>query len=460
MCVRGWNGTRCEQQTCVHDCLNGGVCGPDLQCVCRLGFKGPRCDRQVTVIPEGSGSGGGSDAGDGDTSGSSGSSPPTLPALPNEPGVTGPKPGDCLHGLWQLNDKKTTASCDCDSGWDGEHCTQVTCPGDDGPCNGNGVCDLTTTPDNPTCTCKLGWLGADCATLPCPHDCGKDEEDGPHGECISDECVCTVEWEGADCMTRTSVRTDLPCSQDCPLDCEHAVDCEQYELRYWVPIWHKKSLTTDRLYSWVTPDTGKNFQYELNEAKDLGRPVPMDDQNYGDQARKCYLGCVERCVAKCFNALHMMTEERRQQTIVTQQLSKRLPGITGNHIKDIDKEVGRTEKGLPRLHHDYSAAQIIDYLEKLTKATEGGVKDQLPKGDNPVVVNSAGDPSFERNGATDAVGAPAAEGSGSGGEVAGAATMQASAEVEAGAAAAAAAPEEGGGAGPEAEAVAAVTSQR
>ena len=96
-------------------------------------------------------------------------------------------------------------------------------------------------------------------------------------------------------MTPTSVRADLPCSQDCPSDCEHAADCEQYELRYWVPIWHKEALTTDRLYSWVTPNTGKNFQYELNEAKDLGRPVPMDANtvNKLESATSAVLMCWE-----------------------------------------------------------------------------------------------------------------------------------------------------------------------
>ena len=287
--------------------------------------------------------------------------------------------------------------------------------------------DLTSQ-DNPTCTCNVGWFGADCSILPCPKDCGKNEEDGRHGDCINDQCVCTVEWEGEDCMTPTSVRADLPCSQDCPSDCEHAADCEQYELRYWVPIWHKEALTTDRLYSWVTPNTGKNFQYELNEAKDLGRPVPMDDQQYGEQARKCYLGCVERCVGKCFNALHGMTDEERRNLIETQRLSKRLPGITGNKMADIDAELKLEKNGLPRVHHDYSLTQIIEYLEKLTKATEGGVRDQLPKNDNPVAVNSAGDADYERGGATGATGATGAADSRD--ENAGDASSMPEAEVE------------------------------
>ena len=138
-----------------------------------------------------------------------------------------------------------------------------------------------------------------------------------------------------------------------------------------------------------------------------------------------------RCVARCFNALHMMTGEERRQLVETQSLAKRLPGITGNKILDIDAEIKRENKGLAQVHHDYTASQIVEYLEKLTKATEGGVKDQLPKGDNPVVVNSAGDASFKREGATGATGVAGAEAGGSVEEVVGAATMQA-AGVEAG----------------------------
>ena len=156
--------------------------------------------------------------------------------------------------------------------------------------------------------------------------------------------------------------------------------------------------------------------------------MPMDDQQYGEQARKCYLGCVERCVGKCFNALHGMTDEERRNLIETQRLSKRLPGITGNKMVDIDAELKLEKNGLPRVHHDYSPTQIIEYLEKLTKATEGGVRDQLPKNDNPVAVNSAGDADYERGGATGATGATGAADSRD--ENAGDASSMPEAEVE------------------------------
>ena len=422
-CDRGWNGTRCQTQTCVHDCLNGGVCGADLRCECHLGYTGERCGRMVTEIPEGEGATGSATGGEEDT----GTGKPTLPALP-EPEVSGPKPGDCQHGEWKLDEKNMSAICDCDSGWDGMHCNEITCPGEDGPCNGNGMCDLMTKPESPTCKCNVGWFGEDCSKLPCPNNCGKDEEGDPHGDCINDVCQCTVEWEGVDCMAPTHIRTDLPCSQDCPADCEHAADCEQYELRYWVPIWHSKMLTTDRLYSWVTPGTGKPFQYELNEAHSLGRGVPMDDQKYGEQARQCYLGCVERCVSKCFNALHSMTDSERTLLMKTQKLAKRLPGITGNKMEDIDAEIRRDASGLPPAHFDYTASQIITYLEKLTKATEGGVKDQLPKEDNPVAVNSQGGADFVRDGA--AATGPEAESKNGSVALPSAATMQEATSVD------------------------------
>ena len=71
------------------------------------------------------------------------------------------------------------------------------CPGDDGPCNGNGLCDVSSE----KCVCSPGWLGEDCSELPCPNNCNADNVDERHGDCIDDVCVCRPAWEGDDCGT-------------------------------------------------------------------------------------------------------------------------------------------------------------------------------------------------------------------------------------------------------------------
>jgi hypothetical protein len=45
-----------------------------------------------------------------------------------------------------------------------------------------------------------------------------------------------------------------------------------------VPVFHKEAWTTDRIYNWVTPKTGQNHQFELNEARALGHPVQVDGE--------------------------------------------------------------------------------------------------------------------------------------------------------------------------------------
>ena len=87
------------------------------------------------------------------------------------------KPGDCVHGTWTLDTEGNSSSCDWTQDGTASTALEWTCPeDDDGPCNGNGVCDLATNPDKPTCTCNLGWFGEDCSILPCPNDCGRNEE--------------------------------------------------------------------------------------------------------------------------------------------------------------------------------------------------------------------------------------------------------------------------------------------
>ena len=51
--------------------------------------------------------------------------------------------------------------------WEGELCSAKTCPGDDGPCSGNGVCNAIAS----ECTCDPGWQGDRCELPQCLKDC-------------------------------------------------------------------------------------------------------------------------------------------------------------------------------------------------------------------------------------------------------------------------------------------------
>ena len=145
--------------------------------------------------------------------------------------------------------------------------------------------------------------------------------------------------------TPTEIQTDLPCAQDCPGDCEHAEECDGFNLRYWVPIFHKEAWTTDRIYNWVTPKTGQNHQWELNEANSLGHPVPKDESGQATAARDCYLSCVKTCASKCFYALQRLPDTERNKVVEIQKLAKRLPGITGNQINDENLETSLQKQG-------------------------------------------------------------------------------------------------------------------
>jgi hypothetical protein len=218
--------------------------------------------------------------------------------------------------------------------------TKKRCPGDDGPCNGNGICEPTTN----KCTCNPGWYGKACGTLPCPNNCFADLPE-PHGECLEDRCACKTDFQGEDCGTPTPVALDLACSQTCPKDCEHAADCADYNLRYWAPVFHRNSKTTDRIYTWVTPKTGFNQQWMLNQAAKLGHRVPMDDQKAGQAARDCYMKCVRSCASKCFYELHEMTDIERKTVAKIQNLDKRLPGISGNQVNDETRQADLQNQG-------------------------------------------------------------------------------------------------------------------
>ena len=306
-------------------------------------------------------------------------------AKPEEP-IPGDKPDD------KPDDKPVPANKP--NGTNTNTNSNSLCPGDDGPCNGNGICDSITQ----QCTCNPGWYGNDCNELPCPQNCYEEitgDNDESHGQCLNDKCVCKPAWEGKDCGTPTSIRMDLPCAQDCPGDCEHAAECDQYNLRYWVPVFHTKTKTTDRIYSWVTPKTGHNHQWQLHEAKQLGHAVPDTDNKQAYAARKCYLGCVRTCASRCFYALHGLTDIQRDAVGKTQKLSKRLPGITGDQVVDETFERELKAAGKKPGHPDYSPEDVIAHLKKMTKITEGGVSGRPDKGNtDQTEINDEGDNTF------------------------------------------------------------------
>jgi len=108
-------------------------------------------------------------------------------------------PGNCF----QCNDSTTcngngtcignTGICECNSGFTGDHCDIVTCPGKP-ICSGRGACDFSTV----TCVCNSGFEGDTCQDIQCPGDgtCSN------QGTCdvSNGTCVCNSGFLGDMCQ--------------------------------------------------------------------------------------------------------------------------------------------------------------------------------------------------------------------------------------------------------------------
>ncbi|XP_032082697.1 tenascin-N [Thamnophis elegans] len=94
-------------------------------------------------------------------------------------------------------------SCSCEEGWEGQDCSQPTCPGN---CSGNGRCI------DGRCVCNARYAGDDCSQLLCPENCSG------NGVCVHGVCQCYQEFTGDDCSEKR-----------CPNDCSGNGYCDSGE---------------------------------------------------------------------------------------------------------------------------------------------------------------------------------------------------------------------------------------
>ncbi|XP_062990097.1 tenascin-N [Elgaria multicarinata webbii] len=93
--------------------------------------------------------------------------------------------------------------CNCHEGWEGQDCSQPTCPGN---CHGNGRCV------GGRCLCNVRYGGEDCSQLLCPENCSG------NGVCVNGVCHCYQEFTGDDCSEKR-----------CPKDCNGNGYCDSGE---------------------------------------------------------------------------------------------------------------------------------------------------------------------------------------------------------------------------------------
>ncbi|XP_039204471.1 tenascin-N [Crotalus tigris] len=94
-------------------------------------------------------------------------------------------------------------SCNCEEGWEGQDCSNPTCPGN---CSGNGHCI------DGWCVCSARYAGDDCSQLLCPENCSG------NGACVHGVCRCHQEFTGEDCSEKR-----------CPNDCSGNGYCDSGE---------------------------------------------------------------------------------------------------------------------------------------------------------------------------------------------------------------------------------------
>ena len=215
-CNKGWRGNKCETVGCPGvgvDCSGHGVClAVNQECDCYTGWKGEGCD-----IPDCPGtpdcSGLGTCLGTTDpprcvncTKNTMGSacdlpcyngreSPPHSSICKCDPCYTGracnvkcSTHGQCVNNT----------VCLCDSGWQGEYCQNVDCPGNP-DCDNRGACVLPPGASKSVCLCNQGFDGQGCKNLVCPGEpmCSN------RGNCTlinnRPTCVCNHGFDGSAC---------------------------------------------------------------------------------------------------------------------------------------------------------------------------------------------------------------------------------------------------------------------
>ena len=168
-CVEGWMGPACNDP-CVHGHPNRGVCICDHPCYADSG-----CQLECSGR------------------------------------------GTCVDG---------SCSCNFDNniGWQGEHCELDGCPGINGNCNSNGLCNTNTR----QCECDPLWTGDDCGTPNCvgtPPCSGHGSCDGYH---VPRQCNCYSDWAGKACEIPCKHGINYGNSSGCICEpCYSGVGCDQ-----------------------------------------------------------------------------------------------------------------------------------------------------------------------------------------------------------------------------------------
>lgn len=212
-CFNGWNGLSCNRgRSCPAGCSGRGECSgfPDYKCTCTPPFGGSSCSRITTSCPNGCSGFGRCDE--------------KTHACKCIKGYTGPDCSAvelpsvcrrCLHAKCVV--VEGLARCECEEGWGGQHCDQVTACSHLDFCSGKGACT------NNSCACFNGFTGERCdlATPLCGdtfcHGKGRCEtllKLSPNGDGLESEgsCKCIDSYIGRQCEEPTC--PSLPISAD------------------------------------------------------------------------------------------------------------------------------------------------------------------------------------------------------------------------------------------------------
>lgn len=190
----GWRGSLCERKGCPGwktDCSGHGSCLADGSCYCNPGWSGVGCEQPQCP-------GGGNCNGHGVCDGKN-HDPPVCVSC--DAGYYGKDCGTrCYNGT--VLDGPNGKQCQCDSCFTGVYC--------------NKECDLHGKCVNGRCQCQSGYRGEKCETVGCP---GIGSDCSGHGVCLSvnQQCSCYKGWKGDGC--------DIP---DCPgtPDCNNKGTCD------------------------------------------------------------------------------------------------------------------------------------------------------------------------------------------------------------------------------------------
>lgn len=219
-CEAGYGGDDCAL-VCLGGCSGHGRCTEERECLCDVGWAGPRCEQPSACPKACSGRGecrlSASNAHEAAADARAAAEDARLAAIGAAAATTAVTEAKALAAATAAAAAVLAADaaaaalprCVCRRGWTGPACGERTdeCPVG---CAGHGRCERGT------CVCDPGWKGAFCATsdalarqaalmvkqrwrvrraVPrCPNDCS-----GRGAACLEGTCVCERGFTGEDC---------------------------------------------------------------------------------------------------------------------------------------------------------------------------------------------------------------------------------------------------------------------